>query len=98
MTQQTAMSVMESGKNCFLTGEAGTGKTYLLNTFVKKKLETTPERKIIICAPTGTAAVNANGETMHRLFSIPTGGISARTADTDMEDKEIKTRKRQETV
>ena len=85
MTQQTAMSVMESGKNCFLTGEAGTGKTYLLNAFVKKKLETTPERKIIICAPTGTAAVNANGETMHRLFSIPTGGISARTADTDME-------------
>ena len=56
---------LEYKRNIFLTGSAGTGKTYKINEYVKKHPNT------LLCASTGTAAININGTTAHRLFSIP---------------------------
>ncbi|MCQ2083412.1 MAG: AAA family ATPase [Bacteroidaceae bacterium] len=50
----------------FLTGKAGTGKT----TFLKSIVETTPKRCVVL-APTGVAAVNAGGQTIHSFFQLP---------------------------
>lgn len=57
-----------TGTNIFLTGKAGTGKT----TFLKKLKETSPKRMIVV-APTGVAAINAGGVTIHSFFQIPFG-------------------------
>ncbi len=55
-----------TNRSVFLTGKAGTGKTTFLNDFVKKT-----RKKHIIVAPTGIAAINAGGVTIHSLFAIP---------------------------
>jgi hypothetical protein len=52
--------------NLFLTGKAGTGKT----TFLKKLKESSLKRMIVV-APTGVAAINAGGVTIHSFFSLP---------------------------
>ena len=56
-------------KNVFITGPAGTGKTYIINKFIEyckeKGLETA------LCASTGIAALNIGGETVHKMFHIP---------------------------
>jgi len=57
-----------TGSNIFLTGKAGTGKTTLLH----KLKENTPKR-MIITAPTGVAAINAGGVTLHSFFQMPFG-------------------------
>ncbi|AXH12571.1 AAA family ATPase [Halarcobacter bivalviorum] len=66
--QQTALKVLKSGQNVFLTGSAGTGKTYVLNEYVLYL----KSRKIIptIVAPTGIAASHLNGQTIHSCFSL----------------------------
>ncbi len=53
-------------RNIFLTGKAGTGKTTFLNEFVKKT-----RKKHIVVAPTGIAAINAGGVTIHSMFGLP---------------------------
>ena len=50
----------------FITGKAGTGKT----TFLKHLKETTPKNMAVV-APTGVAAINANGMTIHSFFQLP---------------------------
>ena len=55
-------------KHIFLTGKAGTGKT----TFLKHIVGHT-HKKAIIVAPTGIAAINAGGVTIHSLFQLPFG-------------------------
>lgn len=57
--------------NVFLTGPAGTGKTYAINDYIKTHPNT------LLCASTGTAAVNIGGSTAHRLFSIPVPAYGA---------------------
>ncbi|OEU50388.1 MAG: helicase [Desulfobulbaceae bacterium S5133MH15] len=54
--------------NIFLTGKAGTGKT----TFLKNLKKTCPKR-MIVAAPTGVAAINAGGITLHSFFQMPFG-------------------------
>jgi hypothetical protein len=68
MTQNTALNILKSGENCFLTGSAGTGKTYLLNQYISYLTE----RKInpVVTAPTGIAASHLNGQTIHSYFAI----------------------------
>lgn len=60
--------LQHTGTNLFLTGKAGTGKT----TFLRKLKETSPKRMIIV-APTGVAAINAGGVTIHSFFQLPFG-------------------------
>ncbi|WP_312760899.1 helix-turn-helix domain-containing protein [Epilithonimonas sp.] len=58
--------VEHTNRNIFLTGKAGTGKTTFLNDFVKKT-----KKKHIVVAPTGIAAINAGGVTIHSMFGLP---------------------------
>ncbi|MFH1288462.1 MAG: HRDC domain-containing protein [bacterium] len=57
-----------TGKNVFLTGKAGTGKT----TFLHNLKKDSPKRMIVV-APTGVAAINAGGVTIHSFFQMPFG-------------------------
>ena len=64
---RTAWDFVEStGRSIFLTGKAGTGKT----TFLKTVMEHSRKRPIIV-APTGVAAINAGGVTIHSFFQLP---------------------------
>lgn len=58
--------VEHTNRNIFLTGKAGTGKTTFLNNFVKKS-----RKNLIVVAPTGIAAINAGGVTIHSMFGLP---------------------------
>src|SRR3989339_541969 len=59
-----ALEVMEhTSKNVFITGKAGTGKSTLLNYF-----RSHTDKKVVVLAPTGVAALNVQGETMHSFF------------------------------
>lgn len=59
-----------TNQHVFLTGKAGTGKTTLLKEIVE-----TTHKKTIIAAPTGIAAINAGGITLHSLFHLPFGAF-----------------------
>ena len=64
---RTAWDFVEStGRSIFLTGKAGTGKT----TFLKTIMEHSRKRPIVV-APTGVAAINAGGVTIHSFFQLP---------------------------
>lgn len=60
--------LQHTGTHLFLTGKAGTGKT----TFLKQLKEMSPKRMIVV-APTGVAAINAGGVTIHSFFQLPFG-------------------------
>ena len=60
--------VEKTGKNVFLTGKAGTGKTTFLHNI--KKAST---KRSVVVAPTGVAAINAGGVTIHSFFQLPFG-------------------------
>jgi hypothetical protein len=53
-------------KHCFITGKAGTGKTTLLKRIVERT-----QKNVIVVAPTGVAAINAGGVTIHSMFGLP---------------------------
>ena len=64
---RTAWDFVENtGRSIFLTGKAGTGKT----TFLKAVVERSRKRSIVV-APTGVAAINAGGVTIHSFFQLP---------------------------
>jgi ATP-dependent DNA helicase PIF1 len=63
---QHALSRLEQGDHLFLTGKAGTGKSTLVRQFLA-----TTNRNVVVVAPTGIAALNVEGYTIHRLFSFP---------------------------
>ncbi len=60
--------VQQTGVHVFLTGKAGTGKT----TFLHSLKDSLPKR-MIVTAPTGVAAINAGGVTIHSFFQLPFG-------------------------
>ena len=62
--------VRYTGRNIFLTGKAGTGKTTFL-----KNLKKSEHKRMIVVAPTGVAAINAGGVTIHSFFQLPFGPI-----------------------
>ena len=66
MNQQLFDLAEHTNRSIFLTGKAGTGKTTFLNEFVKKS-----QKKHIVVAPTGIAAINAGGVTIHSMFGLP---------------------------
>ena len=58
--------IEQTDTNVFLTGRAGTGKT----TFLRRLREDSPKRMVVV-APTGVAAINAGGVTIHSFFQLP---------------------------
>src|SRR5438045_9031993 len=77
--------VNKSSRSIFLTGKAGTGKT----TFLKYLRQTCP-KQIAIVAPTGVAAINAGGVTIHSFFQIPPGTFLPTSARFELqEDRRI---------
>ena len=68
MLQEKALAILKSGKNVFLTGSAGTGKTYVLNEYITYlKARKVP---VAITASTGIAATHMNGMTIHSWAGI----------------------------
>lgn len=79
--QHRALQLLRSGECVFLTGEAGTGKSYVLQQFLHEVLyDESKTKKVIVCAPTGIAALNVGGVTLHRAFGIPIEPISPKKA------------------
>jgi ATP-dependent exoDNAse (exonuclease V) alpha subunit len=81
MTQQEALKILESGANVFLTGPAGSGKTFVLNKFaeyLKKNFF-----RAAITASTGIAATHLGGLTIHSWAGI---GIKENLTRYDLED------------
>lgn len=68
MFRLAAGFVQHTSKHVFLTGKAGTGKTTFL-----KYLKENSFKHIVIVAPTGVAAINAGGVTLHSFFQLPIG-------------------------
>src|SRR6188768_3855041 len=62
--------INQTQQSVFLTGKAGTGKTTLL-----KEIIATTHKKCVVVAPTGIAALNAGGVTIHSMFQLPFGGF-----------------------
>ena len=60
--------VRNTGKNIFLTGKAGTGKTTFLHQIKEES-----SKRTVVTAPTGVAAINAGGMTLHSFFQLPLG-------------------------
>lgn len=58
--------IENTGTHLFLTGKAGTGKT----TFLRELKAKSPKRMVVV-APTGIAAINAGGVTIHSFFQLP---------------------------
>ena len=63
---QEALELIEKGESIFLTGKAGTGKSTLLRHFKKQT-----KKNAVYLAPTGLAAVNIGGQTIHSFFKFP---------------------------
>lgn len=68
MFQLAVELVNQSSRNIFLTGKAGTGKTTFLK-YIKENCS----KQMAVVAPTGVAAINAGGVTMHSFFQLPFG-------------------------
>lgn len=68
MNQELALEIMLSGESVLLTGPAGSGKTYVLNQFIK--LSRSEGKKVAVTATTGLAATHLNGTTIHSWSGI----------------------------
>lgn len=73
--QARVMDIIEGTReNVFVTGRAGTGKSTLLQEFVERT-----SKSLVIAAPTGVAALNVGGQTIHSLFRLPIGLVTDHT-------------------
>jgi GTPase SAR1 family protein len=79
--------VQFTDRNIFLTGKAGTGKT----TFLHNLRKSCPKRMIVV-APTGVAAINAGGSTIHSFFQLPFGPFLSASLNPNS-DKSAQVRK-----
>ncbi len=86
MKQEQALAILKSGKNVFLTGSAGAGKTYVLNQYISYL----KERKVAVAvtASTGIAATHMNGMTIHSW-----AGIGVKNSLSSANLKTLKTKK-----
>lgn len=73
--QQKAFEAVLEGKNVFISGPGGVGKSYLLNFIISKFKDDT-----VVMAPTGIAALNINGCTIHSAFKFPHQLLTKREA------------------
>lgn len=84
MTQKTAIEILKMGQNVFLTGPAGSGKTFVLNQYIEYLKRQGIE--VAVTASTGIAATHMSGQTIHAW-----SGIGIREALTWQEAKELAT-------
>ncbi len=77
MSKTSPLAILKQNRNILIVGAGGTGKSTLLRQFVDEN----QDKRIITCAPTGTAAVNVNGSTVHNVFSIPVPAYGAKLSD-----------------
>ena len=84
-SQRKVIELVNSGKNIFLTGEPGTGKTYTVK-YIQKHVEEN-NKNIGITAMTGTAAVLLNGKTLHSFLGIGLGKKSPLLMANDLKMK-----------
>ncbi|WP_304272263.1 AAA family ATPase [Pseudoglutamicibacter cumminsii] len=68
----SALNHLQAGNHAFITGKAGTGKSTLVRLFMEQT-----SRNVLVAAPTGMAALNVGGLTLHRLFSFRPGVTEA---------------------
>lgn len=68
---EKAFTLIEQGETLFITGKAGSGKTTMLKMIIQKY-----GLDCVVCAPTGVAAINAQGVTIHSLFQLPLGVLN----------------------
>ncbi|MFN3344422.1 MAG: ATP-dependent RecD-like DNA helicase [Chloroherpetonaceae bacterium] len=69
-----AYNLMEHSSDClFITGSAGTGKSTLLNYFRENT-----SKNVVVLAPTGIAALNVGGQTIHSFFKFPLGVVTSK--------------------
>ena len=81
---ERALDLMEDGPPClFITGRAGTGKSTLLRHFRENT-----DRNVAVVAPTGIAALNVQGETIHSFFRFPPRPLSAEDIE-EVPDKSL---------
>ena len=66
----TLQFINQTNRSIFLTGKAGTGKTTLLKEIIQST-----HKNVVVVAPTGIAALNASGVTIHSMFQLPFGGF-----------------------
>lgn len=71
--QKEFLNIAIAGQNVFLTGKAGTGKTFVVRQAIEELRK--KGRNVVVCAPTGIAASNISGQTLYSLFGIPIHGI-----------------------
>ena len=69
--QRRALDALASGRNVFLSGSAGTGKSYVLRVYLAQAKER--GLNVVVCAPTGIAALNVGGTTIHKAFRAKIG-------------------------
>jgi len=83
--------VEQTDRHVFLTGKAGTGKTTFLHEIRKKS-----PKRMIVTAPTGVAAINARGVTLHSFFQLPFGPwVAGRESVADARSHRFSKAKRQ---
>lgn len=85
MTQDQAFKIMKTGVNIYLTGNAGSGKTYLLNKYITYLQD--HSIPVAVTASTGIAATHMNGMTIHGWSGM---GIKNKMDEKDLEQLEEK--------
>lgn len=80
MDQKDALNLLKSGQNVFLTGSAGSGKTYVLNQYIQYLKERGVP--VAITASTGIAATHIGGQTIHSFSGI---GIKDKISERDLD-------------
>lgn len=85
MTQKQALDILKTGANVFLTGSAGSGKTYVLNEYIRYLKAR--EVGVAVTASTGIAATHMNGMTIHSWTGL---GIRETLTDYDIDELEQK--------
>ncbi len=85
MTQKDALDILKMGYNCYITGAAGSGKTYLLNEYIKFLRNKGVD--VGVTASTGIAATHMGGTTIHSWSGL---GIRDELTEYDLEDLESK--------
>jgi hypothetical protein len=80
--------VENTSRNLFLTGRAGTGKTTFLR-YIKEH----SQKRLVVVAPTGVAAINAQGVTIHSFFQLPFGPILTQTSESNLIQSKFNKRK-----